>query len=50
MASNRAAHTDIMEISEQVFDEALFWRHFGQQGQRVTVHSDDNSLLDLPGS
>ena len=46
-----AAHTDIMvQISEQVFDEALFWRHFGQQGLRVTVHSDDNSLLDLPRS
>ncbi len=47
---SRAAHTDIMLISEQVFDEARFWRHFGQQGLRVPVHSDDNSLLDLPRS
>ena len=45
-----AAHTDIMQISEQVFDEALFWRHSGQQGQRVKSRSDDNSLLDLPRS
>ncbi len=35
---------------EQVFDEALLWRHFGQQGQRVKSRSDDNSLLDLPRS
>ena len=47
---SRAAHTDLMDNCEQVFDEALFWRHFGQQGLRVTVHSDGNSLLDLPCS
>jgi len=39
-----------MDNCEQVFDEALLWRHFGQQGLRVTVHSDGNSLLDLPRS
>ena len=47
---SRAAHTDLMDNCEQVFDEALFWRHFGQLGLRVTVHSDGNSLLDLPRS
>ena len=44
----RAAHTDIMQIYEQVFDEPLFWRHSAQQDLRVTLRSDDNSLLDLP--
>ena len=39
-----------MQISEQVFDEPLAWRHSGQQGQRETVRSDGNSLLDLPRS
>ena len=39
-----------MQIPEQIIDEPLFWRHFGQQGLRVTVHSDGNSLLDLPCS
>jgi hypothetical protein len=46
----RAAHTDIMQISEQVFDEPLAWRHSGQQGQRVRIRSDGSSLLDLPRS
>jgi len=29
-ASFRAAHTDIMQISEQIIDEPLFWRHSRQ--------------------
>ncbi len=49
-SSSRAAHTDIMQISEQVFDEPLAWRHSGQQGQRVRIRSDGSSLLDLPRS
>ena len=39
-----------MDNFEQVFDEPLFWRHFGQKGLRVTFHSDDSSLRDLPRS
>ena len=39
-----------MQISEQVFDETLFWRHSGRQGQRVRIRSDGSSLLDLPRS
>ena len=50
LVNSGAAHTDIMQISEQVFDEPLAWRHSGQQGQRETVRSDGNSLLDLPRS
>ncbi len=45
-AMSRAAHTDIMGISEQVFDELVFWRRSAQRGLRVTVRSDGNSLLD----
>ncbi len=26
----RAAHTEIMQISEQIIDEPLFWRHSRQ--------------------
>ncbi len=29
-ANNGAAHTDIMQISEQIIDEPLFWRHSRQ--------------------
>ena len=50
MRKSGAAHTDIMENSEQVFDEPLAWRHSGQQGQRVRIRSDGSSLLDLPRS
>ena len=44
--TNRAAHTDIMQISEQVFDELVFWRRSAQRGLRVKIRSDGNSLLD----
>ena len=45
-----ATHIDLMENSEQLFDEPLPWRRFGQQGQRVKIRSDGSSLLDLPRS
>ena len=40
----------VMRMSGQVFDELLCCRHSGVQGQRVTLRSDSNSLLDSPRS
>ncbi len=37
-----------MQIYEQVFAALVFWRHSPQLGLRVSIRSDDNSLLDLP--
>ena len=50
LAESPATHIDLMENSEQLFDEPLPWRRFGQQGQRVKIRSDGSSLLDLPRS
>ena len=35
-----------MDNCEQLFDELAFWRYSEQQGQRVKIRSDGNSLLD----
>ena len=47
---SRAAHTDLMDNCAQVFDGSLFWRHFGQQGLRVTVHRAMATRCSLPRS
>ncbi len=44
--ANGAAHTDIMDNSEQVFDEPVVWRQSAQRDPRVKIRSDGNSLLD----
>ena len=48
MVKSSAAHTDIVQISEQIIDEPLFWRHSGQWGQRAKSRIDNNSRLDSP--
>ena len=45
-ASSRAAHTDLMDNCEQVFDEPVIWRQSAQRDPRVKIRSDGNSLLD----
>lgn len=49
IAVNPATHIDLMENSEQLFDDPSL-ATFGQQGQRVRSRTDSNSLLDSPRS
>ena len=47
---SRAAHTDLMDDFEQVFDEPVVWRQSAQRDPRGKIRSDGNSRLDSPRS
>ena len=42
---SRAAHTDIMDNCEQVFDELVVWRQSAQRDPRGPIQSEDRSNM-----